>query len=121
MNVCGRIFIFISSFNLFYGISWNYPIFDIPTLLTKIETSMPFRFLIIDAKNPYLSESEKSATIHFVSISRSSFDYLIFLRAFSILSLFLATMQMLKPRDANYSQKPSPIPSLPPVTKAHDL
>ena len=57
----------------------------------------------------------------FVWIELWSYCYLIFSSADYIFALLRAIIHILNPNAANYSQKPRPIPSLPPVTTAHDL
>jgi len=91
-----------------------------PTLLTKRDTSISYSCLNIIEKKSYFWHSAKSATINFVWIYKSSCRSFIFFKAAYIFPRFLAIMQMLNPKAANYSQKPSPIPSLPPVTTAHE-
>ena len=75
---------------------------------------------MIWSKNSGELQLTKFATMHTVWT-----DYLelffIFSRAYYILDLFLAIIQILKPAKASSSQNPSPIPSLPPVTMTHEF
>ena len=118
----GTQFILISSRSLWSAISWTYPMFEIPTLLIKIEqlSSIPLslRSLKMVEKNYGFWHWEKSAITYSVWI-RFSQEAFIFANASSIFVLFRAIMHILKPKAANSSQNPNPMPSLPPVTTAH--
>ena len=81
-----------------------------PTLFTKIETSKFSNSFYI---SKYLATSafEKSTIIYLVSTNNWE-------QTFYIFSSFLAIIQILNPKPANYLQNSSPIPSLPPVMTA---
>lgn len=80
--------------------------------------SRPYSWFTIREKKSSRWQLTKSAVMDLVSTSWSSFNYLIFAIADSILLALRAIIQMLNPNAASSSQKPSPIPSEPPVTTA---
>ena len=107
---CGLL---VESFCIFFWIL----VWEMPTLLIKrLRSSL----LIFSYSLSYMSRLYWEKSVWQISMFRRGYLYHNFLLSSSNLVVFLETKITLKPSYANSKQKARPIPSVQPVTSAHD-